>query len=68
MYLREITVQQPGEVLLVLAQIGSLGVGGFQLDVSLEKKRDAAHAEIMSVEEQFPRSSDRCVRLQVEIV
>lgn len=33
--LRELTVAQPAEVLLVLAQIGSLGVGGFQVDVRL---------------------------------
>ncbi|RSH88745.1 hypothetical protein EHS25_002973 [Saitozyma podzolica] len=32
LYLRSTTVQQPGDVLLVLAQIGALGVGGFQLD------------------------------------
>jgi hypothetical protein len=32
-YLRNLTVKQPGEVLLVLAQIGAQGVGGYQIDV-----------------------------------
>ncbi|ORX38501.1 armadillo-type protein [Kockovaella imperatae] len=34
-HLRRLTVEGPGDVLLVLAQIGSLGVGGFQLDERL---------------------------------
>ncbi|KAI9637514.1 armadillo-type protein [Dioszegia hungarica] len=31
-YLRDLTIAQPGDVLLLLAQIGAQGVGGFQLD------------------------------------
>ncbi len=33
-HLCRLTLEQPAEVLLVLAQVGSLGVGGFQLDVT----------------------------------
>jgi hypothetical protein len=32
-HLRNLTVQSPGDVLLLLAQIGAQGVGGFQLEV-----------------------------------
>ncbi|WVR00016.1 hypothetical protein IAU59_007158 [Kwoniella sp. CBS 9459] len=31
-HLRRLTVEQPAEIMLVLAQIGAQGVGGFQLD------------------------------------
>ncbi|WVQ74935.1 hypothetical protein IAR50_004543 [Cryptococcus sp. DSM 104548] len=31
-HLQKLTVEQPAEVLLLLSQIGALGVGGFQLD------------------------------------
>ncbi len=33
-HLRTLCVQFPGDSLLLLAQIGAQGVGGFQLDVS----------------------------------
>jgi len=33
-HLRRFTLEQPAEVLLVLAQVGALAVGGFQLDVN----------------------------------
>lgn len=38
-HLQRLAVEQPAEVLLVLAQVGAQGVGGFQLDVSLVKNR-----------------------------
>ena len=31
--LRNLTIDQPAEILLVFAQVGALGVGGFQTDV-----------------------------------
>lgn len=37
-HLQRLAVEQPAEILLVLAQVGALGVGGFQLDVGLIKQ------------------------------